>query len=170
MRRNKRSCENNFGKVSSINHSYLFGIGYVTCCINTPKPPEIPIPVSKMHSQCKYVIRSIQINFLSRWKSEKTKSSIKWWRSRRSQYTERSIPISSYLHWTRCLCPPDKGVVQRTTNELKIDEQQVSYRCLPFSLLATTWLSTSRYHPALILWEFSFACRLTSHTAFALSW
>ena len=23
--------------------------------INTPKPPEIPIPVSKMHSQCKYV-------------------------------------------------------------------------------------------------------------------
>ena len=65
--------------------------------------------------------------------------------------SERSIPISSYLHWTRCFCPPDKGVVQRTTDALKIDEQQVSYRCLPFSLLATTWLSTARYHPALIL-------------------
>ena len=46
---------------------------------------------------------------------------------------------------------PDKGVVQRTANALKIDEQQVSYCRLPFGLLATTWLSASRYHPALIL-------------------
>lgn len=54
--------------------------------INTSKPPEIPIPVSKMHSQCKYVIRCTQINFLLRRKREKTESSMKWWRWRRSQY------------------------------------------------------------------------------------
>ena len=33
----KRSCENNLGKVSSINHSYLFNTGYVTCCIKQNK-------------------------------------------------------------------------------------------------------------------------------------
>ena len=53
--------------------------------INTSKPPEIPIPACKMHSQCKYVIRCTQINFLLRRKSGKTESSMKWWRWR-SQY------------------------------------------------------------------------------------
>ena len=101
--------------------------------INTPKPPEIPIPVSKIHSQCKYVIRSIQINFLSRWKSEKNLKQYQMMKIEKKPIhpaeSERSIPISGYLPWTRCFCLPDKGVVQRTTNALKIDEQQVSYRC-----------------------------------------
>ena len=46
---------------------------------------------------------------------------------------------------------PDKGVVERSANALRIDEQQVSYRHLPLGLLATAWLSASWYHPALIL-------------------
>lgn len=46
---------------------------------------------------------------------------------------------------------PNKSVMERTANALKIDEQQVSYCRLPFGLLATTWLFASRHHPALIL-------------------
>ena len=46
---------------------------------------------------------------------------------------------------------PDKGIIKRTADALKIDEQTVSYCRLPFGLLARTWLFASKYHPALIL-------------------
>ena len=44
---------------------------------------------------------------------------------------------------------PDKGIIKRTADALKIDEQTVSCCRLPFGLLARTWLFASKYHPAL---------------------
>ena len=104
-------------------------------------------------------MRCIQIIFLLRRRSEKTQSSIKINDEdgeetgmpcrKRKKYSDLELSTLDMVFLSSG-GTPDKGVIQRTANALKMEEQQVSYCRLPFGLLATTWLFASRHHAALI--------------------